>query len=274
MSFKDQIDVAEQLIAKTTIPVLPREILALQKLFNESDMPDPKQVKTLISANPLLAGELTSLANLPSLAGRHHTPIKDLNTAIYRLGNRQLKNYLLSIHVKQTLNNNHIKGLSYHCQNIAEVASEVARRVSGIHQDEAYLLGLMHDIGSFVLSELDTNYGPTFVGKLTHHYSCQQKEYAQYGTTHSALGYVIARSWSIPKSISQTILLHHERQLHRIHNKKLRTMTALLELAHALSIHKHHKNESNREIETMYAECLDILKLDQEKIDDILRNMN
>ncbi|WP_028485920.1 HDOD domain-containing protein [Thiomicrorhabdus chilensis] len=273
MSFKNQIDVAEQLLNKIEIPLLPKEVLDLQTLFNKSDMPDPQEVKRLISSNPFLAGELICLANLPTLSSRSHIQIKDIDSAIYRLGNKQLKNFILSIYVKKLLNNPQIKGLSYHSQNIAIISAEIARFSRFMSVDEAYLLGLMHDIGSFALSELDNVYGQTFVGKLVDHYTSHKLEYAEFGTTHSALGYVIAKSWRISNFISQSILLHHEPNLHSIKNEKLRHYIAIIEMAHAISIKQKHAKQPSAEADSIYEECQAILELSDEQLHDIQVNV-
>ncbi|WP_373017690.1 HDOD domain-containing protein [Thiomicrorhabdus sp.] len=269
MSFKDQVDVAQQLLSKIEIPLLPKEVLELQKLFNDSEMPDPVKIKNLISTNPFLAGELISLANIPSISNGNPMVIKDIDSAIYRLGNKQLKNFILSIYVKKILTNNKIKGLSYHSLTIAIIAMEISRYNKFVTSDQAYLLGLMHDIGSFALSELDDNYGDSFVGKLFEHYTSHKNEFSKYGTTHSALGYVIAKTWSIPSYIGQTILLHHESRIAAIKNDKLRNLVAIIELAHAIAIRQNRKVRESEENIAIYKECQRILELTDDEMENI-----
>ncbi|MDG6773706.1 HDOD domain-containing protein [Thiomicrorhabdus sp. ZW0627] len=269
MSFKDQIDVARQLLSRIEIPLLPKEVLGLQKLFNESEMPDPNKIKALVSANPFLAGELISLANLPTISRGNPITVRDIDSAIYRLGNKQLKNFILSIYVKKALDNNKIKGLSYHSQMIAIIAMTISRYNKFVTSDQAYLLGLMHDIGSFALSELDENYGNSFVGTLFEHYTSHKNEYSKYGTTHSALGYVIAGTWSIPPYIGQTILLHHEPRISAIKNDKLRSLVAIIELAHAIALRQNRRVQESAENIAIYKECQRILELTDDEMEII-----
>ena len=274
MQVKDQIKVAEKLLAEFEMPILPQAVLDLQKLLSDSVMPCPKKIKQLIAMNPFLAGELVSLANLPSLSNSIVTKITDIDGAILRLGNDKLKNFIQSIFIKEMLSGFKIKGLSYHSQEIALISAEIVRYTRTIRQDEAYLLGLVHDIGSFVLSEFDENYGQTFIGKLVQHRELEKHELSCYGTTHTALGYVIAQSWNLPPYIAQVTLLHHSQKISTLKNNKLRNLTAMIELAHAISIMKNNKIPTNSNILEMYHECQVILELTDVQLNDIRLRIN
>lgn len=268
-TIKDQIQVAEQILKRIDVPLIPTEIIELQKLFAKSEMPDPKKIHNLVASNPMLASELISLANLLSLNRNSNVKIKDINSAIYRLGNNQIKNYILSIYIKELLDKNRISGLSYHSRNIAVIASMIAKYSKFINQGEAYLLGLLHDIGTFALTEIEQDYGQTFVGKLVEHYDSHKREYERFGTTHSAMGYVITKSLSLPNSFSQTILLHHEHDLSRINNEKLRHMVAVIELAHALLLEQKHKEGKCPENKKLLQNAQQALQLNDEGIASI-----
>lgn len=274
MSYKQQIQIAEQLIDKIKIPTLPKEIIELQKLFESTDIPDHKQVKKLISANPFIAGELVSLANILALNGSMQPKVNDLNSALFRLGNQFLKNYIMAIVAKQFLDSNNIAGLSRHSQVIGQICTIIAHYREDIRPDEAYLLGLLHDIGTFVLTELDSKYGQVFIGSLTLHYALEHKEVEKYGTSHSAIGYVIARSWFISKSIAQAILLHHAEQFSDLKSPKLKAFIAVIELAHALEIKEFNSAYDNAENQKVYDSSKQELALSEEQIDEIRAQMS
>ncbi len=269
MSYKDQIQVASQLVRKITIPVLPDAVIELQQLFEKSDIPDPAKVKRLISANPYIAGELIGLANMPSLTNSLHSKTKDLDGAIFRLGNKYIKNYVMAIVIKDLLKTKKVAGLSYHSQAIAEVCSFIAKYSKQIRPDEAYLVGLLHDIGAFALAELDEVYGQVFVSSLNNHYTLEQKEVAKFGTSHSAMGYVLAMGWSMPKYIAQSILLHHTERMDDISNEKLKLFVAMLELAHAVQIKNFDAQHETRQNHAIYEKCQKVLNLSDEELGHI-----
>jgi|GEM_PF-5344209 len=266
MSYKSKIDVAEQLLHSVKLPEIPSVVIKLQALLSDSAVHDPDKILNIISGNPFMAGELVSLANTPCITDSNKNNVRDLKAAIHRLGSEFIKNYALSIAIKGMLDDDKIKGLSYHSQKIAFLSAEIATYSQGIRPDEAYLLGILHDIGTFALAEIDRSYGATFVGKLANHFEVEAQEFAQYGTTHSALGFVIARSWNIPNSIAQSLLLHHEPNIDGVKNKKLQKFTALLELAHLLSTDKSDYPSTQVKKQTFCHALFDILECSEEDI--------
>ncbi|MBN2865126.1 MAG: HDOD domain-containing protein [Thiotrichales bacterium] len=266
MSYKSKIDVAEQLLHSVKLPEIPSVVIKLQTLLSESEAPNPDKILNIVSGNPFMAGELVSLANTPCITHSDKNNITDLKAAIHRLGNAFIKNYALSIAIKGMLDDDKIKGLSYHSQKIAFLSAEIAKYSQGIRPDEAYLLGILHDIGSFALAEIDPSYGSTFVGRLANHFEVEQQEFAKYGTTHSALGFVIARSWNIPKSIAQSLLLHHEPQIAAVTHIKLQKFAALIELAHLLSTHQSDSPQTQVKKHALCHSLFEILECNEEDI--------
>ena len=268
-SYKHKIDVAEQLLHAVNLPQLPSVVIKLQKLLTESEVPSHDKILAIVSSNPFMTGELVSLANTPCITNSQNNDIKDLKAAIHRLGSKFIKNYALSIAIQSLLDDDKIKGLSYHSQNIAILAAQIARYSEGIRPDEAYLLGVLHDIGAFALAEIDDSYGSTFVGSLANHFDVEEHEFEKYGTTHSALGYVIARAWNIPNSIAQSLLLHHEPKINEIANIKLKKYVAVIELAHLLSTHQSDQKQNQSNKNDICTTLFDILECKEEDIREI-----
>lgn len=79
MIYKKQIENAQKLLDGISIPSMPESVIKLQKLFLESEFPEPEKIKKLLSVNPYLAGELVSLANTPIINNGLTTPIKDID---------------------------------------------------------------------------------------------------------------------------------------------------------------------------------------------------
>ena len=209
---------------------------------------------------------------MPNLTSRSalQAKVKDVDAAIFRLGNRYIKNYVMAIVIKQFMETQKVAGLSYHSQVIALLCSLIARYSKDIRPDEAYLLGLLHDVGAFALAELDENYGQVFISSLNKHYTLEEKEVQKFGTSHTAMGYVLSQGWSMPNYISQTILLHHSRDLDDIKNDKLKSLVAIVELAHALQIKSFDAVHETRDNSQVYAQSIRILDLSEEDINHIV----
>ncbi|NPA72071.1 MAG: HDOD domain-containing protein [Gammaproteobacteria bacterium] len=239
MQLKEQITHAQTLLTRVQMPILPESVLKLQTLFNREDLPDTQDIKAIVSTNPFLAGELIGIANLLSRSNLTLQKVKDIDGAILRLGTMQIKNYVLSITVKNILNATKLKQLGEHSEAIAIVAAEIALFCKNIRTDEAYLLGLMHEIGAFALCEYDAQYSQALEQSLNtldliHHTTLDETEIARYSTTYPTLGYVIAHTWNIPSYIAQAILLQQTPDVSKVKNTEVRSAVALLTLAHQL----------------------------------------
>jgi len=269
MIYKKQIENAQKLLDGISIPSMPESVIKLQKLFLESEFPEPEKIKKLLSVNPYLAGELVSLANTPIINNGLTTPIKDIDAAIFRLGNRYVKNYVMAIAIKQFMETRKIASLCYHSQVIAIYCSTIARYSDKVRQDEAYLVGLLHDIGTFALAEVDQVYGQVFINTLNKHYTLEKDEFSKYATTHTAVGYVIANQWNLPNSLAQTVLLHHSKVIDDIHNEKLLALIATVKLAHSLSIKYMNKQKQTKETQAAYDAGLEVLEFSEDIVKQI-----
>lgn len=271
MNIKAQVQVAEQLFKRIPILALPDEVLQLRDLLNSSDYPSPSKIKELVGANPALAGEIIGLAN--DICLNSNTNVQTIDAAIDLLGLIHLKNYIVAIEIKKMVEGSSIKGLAFHSIQIAKICAIIAKHTKIISFDEAYLMGLVHDIGTFLLAEIDSLYAERFSGQLIKHYSIQALEFEKYGTTHSAVGYVATQAWGISQTLSKGILLHHEEDLQRINDPKVRQAAALLELSHSLAA-EMRQNISHTETATMYKHALKALDIPSATLEQIKRDIH
>ena len=125
----------------------------------------------------------------------------------------------------------------------------------------------MHDIGSFAINQLDHSYGLTFHSKQRQYHSTNESEYDRYGTTHSALGYVIATELKLPTELAQTILLHHEPNIDLIKNPQLRRYVALIEMAHLFDIRSRNKyKQLSEKHQITLDKCSAILEINEQEM--------
>lgn len=268
-NYKAEVAEARKLLEKIQIPMLPNELVELQTLLNGHEMPNLSLVVELISHNPYLAAELVAIANSPMFNPRLIT-VQDLESVIFRLGVQNLRHYILSIHVKKQILDKGYKGLSFHSQSIAIISAAIAIHVNGIKKTDAYLIGLIHDIGSFAIHQLDQNYGILFNGQQVEFNSTTEQEFNRYGTSHSAFGYVMAKEMKLPEDLARIILLHHEEKLSSIRNHEIRLKVALLEIAHLINSKRINKKpDLTPEQKKLFEESRQILDLTQTDIDKI-----
>lgn len=91
----------------------------------------------------------------------------------------------------------------------AAVCARHLARLFSVRQDEAFLCGLLHDIGRLVMaSDSPRAYREAMRYRATHDCHVHEAESAVLGMDHATLGSALAEYWKFPLPI-QTALAHH-----------------------------------------------------------------
>jgi len=96
-----------------------------------------------------------------------------------------------------------------HSLEVADLSEQLAARTSAIDPAEAYLAGLLHDVGCIALLSMPL-YDSARVQGLVHG-SCAPvyAENLLLRTDHAALGAQIAVGWRLPETMVEAIRQHH-----------------------------------------------------------------
>lgn len=94
--------------------------------------------------------------------------------------------------------------------NTALVAAALAKRLTNVPADDAYLLGLFHNAGHALLSQKFDGYNVF----MEEHINLEDSPITLYedktfNLDHASLGYYLASAWGLPKYIKHVILNHH-----------------------------------------------------------------
>ncbi len=130
-----------------------------QVLQDESVAAD--QVVRILGSEPALAARLLRVANSAAL-NRSGKPVRELKTAVLRLGFNVIRSAAIAFAVSQLKRSNELRGLEGPLDElwdrsalVAATCHLVARRVRGVNPDEAMLAGLLHGVGRlYVLAQI------------------------------------------------------------------------------------------------------------------------
>lgn len=269
MNLKEQLDVARALLSRTEIISLPKEVLELKTLLNAQDFPDPYEMERIIGSNAILAGEVVQAANLPSMQGDHPRAILSIKDAIDVLGVRRLKNLITAIALKLSIDQLGLKNLSKHSNRVAHYSAIIAKQTKILSADEAYLLGLFHNIGAFMMTRVHPEYETIFEKAITQPFTASQQEQTQYKTTHGLVGVLVAEEWELETPFKKVMVMHDEQNLRIIRNKELQQMVALVQLANCLTSEINYQSYLTPELQTMNANAISALDLSDEDMTSI-----
>jgi putative nucleotidyltransferase with HDIG domain len=212
------------------LPFPPAATGRILELCGRDDV-DMSVLAGVVASDPTLAAHFLRLSNTAVFAAR--APILSLHHAVTRLGTRMVRQVVLLItcHARAF----HVRGrepmareMLEHAVMTAVFAQEVAR-ARGESTDEAFMCGLLHDIGSpavlQLISDLETEANVRYDDEIV----------AQNITRlHEGVGFQIASQWSTSPTVCESIGSHH-RVLSPYDRSPTALAVATLQLAEAMA---------------------------------------
>ncbi len=206
--------VAESLIKtfkKTkTLPSIVTRLAELIKDEN-STLQDFEEV---IKLDPALVARLLTLVN-SSYFGMARQ-VDSISRAVALLGMKNLHNIAITDAIRGMVDTNRRavgfspERLWSHSAATGICCKMIAERIFSMNGDDAYLCGILHDIGLIVEYEADRDAFLKIVEKLDQGGSnILAVEQEILGTDHCQIGYILAREWQIAETLAVAIRDHH-----------------------------------------------------------------
>ncbi len=192
------------------LPALPALYLRLQETLQDPNV-GISQIEALISKDPSIATQIMRMASSPLFCSRY--PIHSLREAIVRLGTQAIASVVLSSSLASATQHNadtaFIEKLTAH----SILTAGVARQLVPIQAlgAEAFLAGLLHDAGLYVLADLRPK-EISEVARLTTASGCtwSEAERSVLGVTHGEVGSYLLDIWELPASSAEAAAFHHD----------------------------------------------------------------
>ncbi len=225
---------ASELVRKVRVPHIPEVVLALRK---ELSRPEPalRVVAELIVQDPAITGDLLKVINSPVFNLR--AKVTSVQQAAAMMGVQRLTNYVTAVAVKRMVEamDARVLGVWEDILEEARVIVAVARVTKGVSDDEAYLFGLLHDVGSLIFASHSGDY----ISQWAFRNSSEPRllvayEQAAMGVDHGTVGFLLARNWQLPESLALAIAHHHASEQVETDDSRVSHLIALAKLAHYL----------------------------------------
>ncbi len=101
------------------------------------------------------------------------------------------------------------KGLWQHSLKCGCVARLLAQKTDDVAPDEAFLSGVIHDVGKLLILDYDTDgYTQLLADTSLHHFCAAETD--KYGMPHTAVGQHCGHNWGLPEEVIDVIGCHHE----------------------------------------------------------------
>ena len=200
-------DIAREMSGSVVFPTTFDLVVRLRKILEDPNA-SLDRIADVLKLEPLIAVRLVGLAN--SAAYRRRGPeVRDLKTAIQRLGLRSVRSAALAIALGQLIRSkdmaefkDYALQLWEHSVGCAAAAWVVAAKLTRIDPEEAILAGLVHDLGAFYLLYRATRY-PEFHGRQ----DTVRQLVAQW---HESIGHSLLVALGMPEDMAEAIRDHDQ----------------------------------------------------------------
>ena len=188
------------------MPAMPPLATELLELASDPDVAQGR-VATAVAKDPILATRVIGFANSAAVASA--VTVTSISEAILRLGTRRVCTIALADRLASGFQDSRVYGalgrsLRDHSIGAAYVAYLLADGV-GVPADEAFLFGLLHDIGKLYVLKLVHDVGqPSLPGALS------PRLRRLVADTHAEIGGYLVQQWGLPERLQDPVVWHHE----------------------------------------------------------------
>jgi putative nucleotidyltransferase with HDIG domain len=189
------------------LPIFPRAARQVVKQVSRLDV-TVHDLESVSSLDPVLAGRLIQTANSAYYSPMH--PIASIQHAIAYLGIEATRQILLAATIRASFASMRLHHLWNHSLDVAQAAEQLAQR-SEIEMDsaEAFLAGLVHDIGRLAFSIMPAAFLERFYRLTDGGCPPVQVERCLSGRSHDEIGAETLAQWKFPEKIAEAVRFHH-----------------------------------------------------------------
>ncbi len=204
--------ILDQISTLKNLPTLPHILLKLIQACNRSKG-SLDEVAKIIEKDPSLSSRILRLVN----SAYYGLPrrIKSMQNAVTLLGTNAIKNVAISASIYEAFKVNgnstlNLKLYWWHSLRCGVIAKLISKQIKYNNPDEAFLTGLLHDIGRLVLW---VNFKREYKGLLEMYGRRPDLLLAgeiRLGVTHCEVGAWLLDRWKLPSFMADAVLYHHE----------------------------------------------------------------
>jgi putative nucleotidyltransferase with HDIG domain len=192
---------------------LPAGARQLMQLTKNPDC-ELQDLQNLIQTDPSLVAQVLRRVN-SSYYGLDKV-VNDLLRATELLGLREVRNLAVTVYLSRmfepsmSLGTFSRRGLWNHSVAVAATAHLVSRVCGHAVPADAYIAGLLHDIGLLLLNRQMRRYFAQVIEAVAEDVTTSEAEHGIYLFDHAQLGAYVAATWEFPRSVVDAIRFHHE----------------------------------------------------------------
>ncbi len=193
----------------STLPQVALRVMDVAKNENST----PLDLKEIMENDVALSARVLRCVNSSAYALR--SKVTNLQQAISYLGLKQIRNVAMTASVSELFRKDEKIGpycrreLWRHLVAVGICARLIAMRRNMRDFEDAFLAGLIHDVGIILEDQYDHGAFSRCIEALSRHTTLVEAERAHLGFDHTVLGDRVAETWGFPEPVRAAIRHHH-----------------------------------------------------------------
>lgn len=193
------------------LPPSPGGVMRLTTVLRDYDASTTK-VAEAINFEPSLVTRILRLANSPIYSLEKH--ITTMQQAVNAVGTVTIHDIVMMELTSKTFSeaiykSREVKTIWKHSLAVGLLARELSKMLRNRSSEEAFVCGLLHDVGKIILLTYDSD-GFLEAMEAAEDGEALRAEIARFGYSHAEVGALVARRWGLPEEVCISILNHHD----------------------------------------------------------------
>jgi HD-like signal output (HDOD) protein len=193
------------------LPAMPKTYGRLQTALSQPTV-TAAEIGDIVNADAAIASKVLQITN--SAFFRLRKPMVRIKDAVTYLGFATIRNLVLSAEIFSQWNSSgDLPNVDpEHLQNHSQLAAAACKSLAGgrASPDDAWLAGLLHDIGYWILvQECPNELRQALQLSQAENRPLFECERLTTGSTHAEIGAYLLGLWGLPYSIVEAVALHH-----------------------------------------------------------------
>lgn len=187
---------------------LPEVAWRILRLTSDLEI-ESRTLEEVIQREPALVARILRRANSAQFAVSGQ--VSTIHRAAVILGNRRLRSIAVLLSLEGVFGRTALgRRVWEHSLAVAFACRELAPYCSVRNDEEAFVAGLLHDVGKTILDRcFPSEYAELVESAESSREPLLQAEREAFGTDHTELGAQAALSWGLPLQLEEVIRLHH-----------------------------------------------------------------
>lgn len=250
------------------LPPLPQVAAQVLRISADPDA-TAEDLRKVISTDQALTSQILKISNSAMFGMMRE--VKTLSQAIMTLGFSTIKSVVIASSAKNLYHRGTV-GLQErliweHALVTALSSRALARALKFPRVEEAFIGGLLHDIGKSVLGiKFPERYGAILRTVYNGQGDTVEMELETFGFDHAMVGEALLHSWNLAESLQQAVRWHHHPadavDLHRV-------LTSVIALGNEMALEEKAGIGGLESLQAATEQAIAILKLDPPRLEEI-----